>query len=755
MKNSDTQYSLLEYLNDGLEAYTGEIKNIIFCNEETNFIIASFDTVDGNIIIKGNIINPTPGLPIEVKGEWEENPNYGRQLKVSTYKIIEPISKDGIVRYLSSGLIPDIGPVFAQKIVDRFGPDAFNILKNNPEKVLEIPGIGKKKLNSIVTFFNEHYVINDIIYFLISKKVTPTYAYKIYDAFKEDSISVIKENPYKLIEVVSGIGFKKADNIARELGIDEKSDFRLKSAAIFILDTAANQKGHTFLPQEEFIAELSALLSISSDDITEKIDSIIDEDKIIQEEDRFYLVWNYRYEQFISYKLQLLRKEPVKIIYNVDLSLKDVESIISISLSDEQADAVREAVNEKVFILTGGPGTGKTTIIKFITNVFLKNRLSVLLCCPTGRAAKRLSEATHLNAYTIHKLLEYSIQNGFKKNENNPLECDVLIIDEMSMVDLKVFYNLLKALPSSTRILMVGDVNQLASVGAGNLLKDLIASNIPKVFVLNKIFRQSEDSLIILNSHKIKDGCMPICKNQIKHGDFYFIEKEDRIDILNTVITLFLKRIPNHFNIDRNDIQILSPIYKSVIGVDNINNIIQTNYNLTGKKMVWGNRTFKINDRVMQLVNNYNKNVMNGDIGKVLSFGNDFDELVENSIDKKRVKNWYRGLEFDKKEKLKLSLLIDFDGNTVMYDPQELDEITLAYAVTIHKSQGSEFKAVVIPLHTTYYIMLARNLIYTAVTRGKELVIIVGTKKAMRIAIDNDKEQLRYSSLLTRLNEDY
>lgn len=753
METNNIKNDLFDYIEETDTVYSGEIKYVLFHNESNNFIIAKFQTDTNIITIKGTIINPAPGLPIQIKGEWEETKNFGNQFKVKEYRIIEPASKEGIIKYLSSGLIHDIGPKFAKKIVEKFGDDTFNILKNHPEKVMSITGIGQKKMESIINFFKDNFIINDIIYFLVSKNISPAYAYKIYEAFKDESVNIIKNNPYKLIEVIDGIGFKKADAIAKEIGIKPNSIFRFKSAAFYILDNAANQDGHTYLPVEEFTKNIAELLQIDEELCKTQLNEIIDNTQIILEENRLYLIWNYQYERYIASKLKLIANSNFKKIYNPDSLIREVERIISITLSDEQYNAIVEALNSKIFILTGGPGTGKTTIIKFITTVFLKNGLSVELCCPTGRAAKRLAEATGLKSSTIHKLLEYSFQKGFQRNERNQLTCDVIIIDEMSMVDLKVFFHLLKAIMNNVRIIIVGDVNQLASVGAGNLLKDIINSNIGKVFQLTKIFRQAENSLIILNSHRINNGEMPIIKNQNRISNFYFIECDDTEKLLDELLTLFLERVPQYFNIFQDNIQILAPIYKSIIGVDNINSIIQKKFNKNEKSLTWGLKNYKIEDRVMQLKNNYDKNVMNGDIGKILSFGKNFDELVENAINKKTVKEWFRNLDVKFKEKINLCMLVQFDENIVYYLPSEFDEITLAYAITIHKSQGSEFKCVLLPVHTAYYIMLARNLIYTAVTRGKELVIMIGAKRALQIALKNDKEKLRYSSLKQRLKE--
>jgi len=744
---------LFSEIKDEKPKYSGFIKNIIYYNPSNNFTIANFETENETIIIKGTIINPVKGLPIEIAGEWTESYNFGNQFKVEKYRLIEPVSEEGIIKYLSSGLIKDIGLKFAEKIVAKFGQDTFNVLKNNPEKLLEISGIGEKKLNSVKTFFKEHFIINDIFYFLITKNISPTYAYKIYEAFKEESINIIKTNPYKLIEIIDGIGFKKADSIAKEIGIAADAPFRIQSAIYYILDTAANQDGHSYLPIDELLLKLSELLELPIEEIKNKLNDEILQEKIKIEDDRVYLIWNYVYEKYIAEKLLILKNSNFIEIINPEKTISETEEEIGIKLSEEQYKAIIKALNTKLFVLTGGPGTGKTTIIKFITNVFLRNRLTVSLCCPTGRAAKRLSEATGLPATTIHRLLEYSIQNGFQRNEAKPLDCDILIIDEMSMVDLKIFFHLLKAINKYTRIIMVGDVNQLPSVGAGNLLKDIINSNISEVYRLTKIFRQAENSLIILNSHKINNGEQIIIKNQDKNSNFFFIEKETPEEIQNEILSLFFQRIPENLKISSDDIQILIPIYKSIIGVDTINLIIQEQYNKNEKALILGNKKFKIDDRVMQLKNNYNKNVMNGDIGKVISFGNNFDEFVDNAIDKKLVKEWYRNLDTKIKERENLLLVVKYDDLITTYTPAELDEITLAYAISIHKSQGSEFKAVIIPIHTIYYVMLVRNLLYTAVTRGKELVILIGSKKALYMAIKNDKEKSRYSSLLQRLTE--
>ena len=717
---------------------SGQIERITFTNEENGFTIAKVK-VHGRrdlVTVVGNIVAPTPGKIIKMQGEWVNHPKFGEQFKVAEYKTVIPATVYGIRKYLGSGLIKGVGPVMADRIVNRFAEKTLQIIEKDIERLKEVEGIGDKRIDMIKHAWDEQKEIRDVMLFLQSHEVSSGYATKIFKQYKNRSIEVVTENPFRLATDIFGIGFLIADRIAAKLGFPKFSPLRIEAGILYVLHQLAND-GHVYYPYEPLVAESMEILDVNKEIVVDAIGSIAAENKIIIEDlnadfEEFkennkavYLTKFYRCETSISNRLKRLINAP-KSIRKVEIgtAVEWVQRRLDITLADNQVAAIQCALEHKVMVITGGPGTGKTTIINAILKIFTKLKVKTMLAAPTGRAAKRMSEATGCEAKTIHRMLEFSFaKGGFQRNEEKPLNCDLIIIDEASMIDTILMHYLLKAVHAQTTFILVGDVNQLPSVGAGNVLKDIIASRTVPVVELNQIFRQARASRIIVNAHKINNGELPILKSDGSDTDFYFIEQKDPPKVLNIILELTKTRIPDRFGFDPiDDIQVLTPMHKGIVGAGNLNKELQNTLNPGPDAIVRGERTYRVNDKVMQIKNNYDKEVFNGDIGKIMGI-----------IPEDRAS------------------IIAFDGRDVVYDFSEFDEVVLAYAASVHKSQGSEYPAVVIPILTQHYILLQRNLIYTAVTRGRELVVVVGTKKALAMAINNDKTHKRYTYLRHRL----
>lgn len=717
---------------------SGQIERITFTNEENGFTIAKVK-VHGRrdlVTVVGNIVAPTPGKIIKMQGEWVNHPKFGEQFKVAEYKTVIPATVYGIRKYLGSGLIKGVGPVMADRIVNRFGEKTLKVIETDIERLGEIEGIGDKRIEMIKMAWDEQKEIRDVMLFLQSHEVSSGYATKIFKQYKNRSIEVVTENPFRLATDIFGIGFLIADRIAAKLGFPKFSPLRIEAGILYVLHQLADD-GHVYYPYEPLVAESMEILGVNKEIVVDAIGSIAAENKIIIEDlnadfEEFkennkavYLAKFYHCETSISSRLKRLIIAPKSIRkVEIDQAVEWVQRRLDITLADNQVAAIRCALEHKVMVITGGPGTGKTTIINAILKTFAKLKVKTMLAAPTGRAAKRMSEATGLEAKTIHRMLEFSFaKGGFQRNQEKPLNCDLIIIDEASMIDTILMHYLLKAVHAQTTFILVGDVNQLPSVGAGNVLKDIIASRAVPVVELNKIFRQARASRIIVNAHKINKGELPILKSDGSDTDFYFIEQEDPQKVLNIILELTKTRIPGRFGFDPiGDIQVLTPMHKGIVGAGNLNKELQNTLNPGPDAIIRGERTYRVNDKVMQIKNNYDKEVFNGDIGKIIQISPEDRTSI-----------------------------IAFDGRDVVYDFSELDEIVPAYAVSIHKSQGSEYPAVVIPILTQHYILLQRNLIYTAVTRGRELVVVVGTKKALAMGINNDKTHRRYTYLRHRL----
>jgi len=709
-----------------MESITGTIEKIVYRNEENGYVIAKI-TVDKNedklTTIVGKMASINIGETCELKGEWVNNPKYGWQFSFSDYQLILPTSLLGVKRYLSSGLIKGVGPATADRIVKYFGDKTLEVLENDLQRLTEVEGIAEKRVEMISKSWEEHKEIKRVMIFLQSYQVTTGYAVKIYKTYGNKAIEKLKENPYRLVDDVFGIGFKIADKIAQNLGIEAASPARIKAGIKYILNELANQ-GHCYGVVTEIIKYGSELLEVEESLVEKAISILRNNREIIVEEDRVWLPLYYFAELGVSKKLIELLEFPQQLI-NIDVQkkIKYLEKKHHLSFAEEQKDAINKVLLNRVLVLTGGPGTGKTTTTLGLIELFEELKLKIVLAAPTGRAAKKISETTGRKAKTIHRLLEYSPKRGtFIKNSENPIKTDVIILDEVSMIDILLMNSLLKAVSPGTILILIGDVDQLPSVGPGNILKDIIDSETIPVVRLTRIFRQDQRSLIIVNAHRINEGKYPVLKGE-RERDFYFIEEEDPQVAAQEIINLCTVRLPSTYKIDPvGDIQVLSPMYKGEVGADNLNYRLREALNSKGKQIKYGNHSFRVNDKVMQIKNNYDKEVFNGDMG--------------------RIKN------IDAEEHI---LEVNFYGKKVCYDFSELNELVLAYAITVHKSQGSEYRIVIIPVTTQHYLLLQRNLLYTGITRAKEMVILVGTKKALWIAIKNNKTFHRNTSLKERL----
>ncbi|MEX1012431.1 MAG: ATP-dependent RecD-like DNA helicase [Waddliaceae bacterium] len=707
----------------------GYIERITFQSPENGYTIAKLQEKKKTelICIVGSMPTLQPGETVRCFGEWINHLVYGRQFEVKSYKVEEPADVIGIKKYLGSGLVKGIGPIYAEKIVGKFGTETLTVIDKYPGRLLEVPGIGKKRHELIISCWQEQRSIREVMIFLQGVGASPAFAQKIYKSYGQQTISKIKENPYILAKEIFGIGFKMADSVAREMGIEKNSPQRIKAGIHYVL-SELTQEGHTCFPLEEFLLRAKEMLAVDVPDIQMQVEALQAGEEVVFEplfldgEMRPFLWLRSLFlaEKGIAKQMNRLIEHSSN-LRNVDenKALEWVQQKLSITLAEHQIAAVKGSLAEKFLIITGGPGTGKSTITNAILHITEKLTSKILLAAPTGRAAKRMAEITGRPAKTIHSLLEFDFRaGGFKKGRSDPLDCDLIIIDEASMIDTQLMYNLLAAIPSNARVIFVGDTDQLPSVGPGNVLKDAIMASKATVFELKEIFRQAKDSKIIVNAHRINKGIFPKIENDAE-SDFFFLSSDEPETVLGDIVALVKQRLPTKYHLHPiNQIQVLAPMRRGVIGTENLNKVLQEALNPQREYLERYGKRLAIHDKVMQIRNNYQKEVFNGDVGSISCI---------DSVDQK--------------------VYISFEGVEVEYEYSELDEIVLAYAVSVHKYQGSECPCIVMPVHTQHFKMLHRNLLYTGVTRGKQLVVLIGTKKALSIAINNDEVMRRYTGL--------
>jgi len=712
------------------------VERITYQNETNGFSVIKCRAKGHSdlVTVTGAMPEVHVGSVLNLTGNWRIDAKYGQQFVMETFEETLPATVFGIEKYLGSGLVKGIGPEFAKHIVKTFGAETLNVIEDTPDELLKVPGIGKLRVERIKKSWIEQKEVKNIMIFLQSHNVSTAHATKIYKTYGKDSIETVQNNPYRLADDIWGIGFKTADMIAEKLGFDHERYERLRSGLTYTLKQLSTE-GHCYATKEMLIKAGCDLLTVEDKLLSDALDRMIaDKDvktETVTDDEKntsftaIYLPPFYYAEVGTARRLTEIGSSRAGLQLPVDGLEKKISALTGMEYDEIQMQAILTAVQNKVMILTGGPGTGKTTTTLGIIKAFQFVQADILLAAPTGRAAKRMSETTGMEAKTIHRLLEFSPLEGYKRNEDEPLEGDVLIVDECSMIDIMLMYNLLKAVPETMTVIFVGDIDQLPSVGAGNVLRDIINSECFPVVRLTRIFRQAQDSRIIMNAHKINKGKMPDISNG-KNADFFFIERDEPEAAAEEIIGLVKNRLPKHYRLSSQEIQVLTPMQRGVVGAAKLNEMLQNAVNPNTLSLSRSGYNYKLQDKVMQIRNNYEKDVFNGDIGTIININTEDRELT-----------------------------VNFDGNPVVYDATELDELVLAYATTIHKSQGSEYPIVVMPVLMTHYVMLQRNLIYTGVTRAKKVLIIVGSKKALAMAVRNMTVQKRNTQLSDRIKRLY
>ena len=673
------------------------------------------------VTLVGNLLEVPVGSVLLCRGEWKVDKRYGSQFVAATWEETMPATVYGIEKYLGSGLVKGIGPRFARAIVQRFGTETIDIIETEIERLYEVPNIGRKRVAKIRESWEKQKDIKNVMLFLQGYGVSTAYAAKIYREYGKESIDKVRENPYRLADDIWGIGFKTADGIAAKMGYEKEDPRRCRSGILYTLGQLSDE-GHVYAGEEQLVKTAGQLLEAGETAIRDTLAGMLQAEDLILDKDAIYLPPFYHAECGTSRRLRDLAQSTGRSLFDGLFDPSSLTAETGIEYDEVQLAAIRQAVTSKVMVLTGGPGTGKTTTTQGIIAALKKAGLRVLLAAPTGRAAKRMSEATGMEAKTIHRLLEYNPQDGYKRNDENPLEGDALIVDECSMIDILLMNNLLKAVPVGMRLVFVGDIDQLPSVGAGNVLRDIIDSQRIPVVRLVRIFRQAQKSRIVMNAHTINQGRFPDTSNG-RDTDFFFMREDDPERAAETIVRLVKERLPRAYRESPDRIQVLTPMQRGVVGAANLNLLLQQALNPSGPSLNRGGYTYRQGDRVMQQRNNYDKDVFNGDLGYIR--------------------------EVDTEER---TLKVDFDGKWVEYDVTELDELTLAYATTIHKAQGSEYPIVVMPVLMTHFVMLQRNLIYTGITRAKKICVLIGAMKALAYAVRNVSVLKRNTSLRERLN---
>ncbi len=739
------------------------VERITYQNPENGYSVLKCRVKNFSDLVPviGSLIDVNVGSVLVAEGEWKVDARYGRQFVAQNWEETLPATVYGMEKYLGSGLIKGVGPKYAQKIVQKFGADTFSVIEDNVELLAGIEGIGRKRVRMIAESWQKQKEVKNVMLFLQEHQVSTSYAAKIYKQYGSGSIAVMRENPYQLADDIWGIGFKTADQIAMRLGFGKESYVRLRSGLMYTLSELSND-GHVYAKKQQLIDEASRLLEASPETVIMTMDDMLKNQELIPEktlvradeegdpQEAIYLPPFYYAEVGVAGKLKRLASSPAgdrlyerlmearKSTGNETLSVdvRVIQEKTGVEYDEIQADAIRKAASAKIMVLTGGPGTGKTTTTHGIIAAYRAYGLKILLAAPTGRAAKRMSEATGMEAKTIHRLLECKPPEGYQKNEENPLEGDVLIVDECSMIDIILMNSLLKAVPPSMRLILVGDIDQLPSVGPGNVLRDMIDSGAFPVVRLTRIFRQAQESRIVMNAHRINQGKMPDIRGG-RNADFFFLENEDAEAVVSQIVELVRTKLPNYYRVEPSQIQVLTPMQRGVAGAANLNLALQEALNPSEQEVFLRGRgktvlpkeclrrsgyAYRKDDRVMQIKNNYDKEVFNGDIG-----------IIESVSETDR------------------TLSVNYDGRSIAYDVTELDELVHAYATTIHKAQGSEYSVVVMPILMNHYVMLQRNLIYTGITRAKKVLVMVGTRRALSYAVNNVTVTRRNTLLRERL----
>ena len=698
------------------------VERITYQNEQNGYSVIKCKAKDYNdlVTVVGAMPEVHVGSVLTLGGQWRVDPKYGRQFSMETFEETLPATVYGIEKYLGSGLIKGIGPKFAKRIVQKFGKDTLAVIETEPDRLKAVNGIGRHRIEQIKKSWQEQREIKNIMLFLQGHDVSTSHATKIYKAYGNESIQVVQENPYRLADDIWGIGFKTADAIASKMGFGHEKYERLRSGILYTLN-ALSDDGHCYATREQLQKAGAELLSVDESLLSLTLDEMLRSEDVITDQEAIYLPPFYSSEAGTAKRLRTIASCTEGFHINTDGLADRIQCKTGLQYHEEQIRAILTAAQSKILVVTGGPGTGKTTTTLGIITAFREAGADILLAAPTGRAAKRLSEATGMEAKTIHRLLEVKPPEGYQRNEENPLEGDVLVVDECSMIDIMVMYHLLRAMPDSMTLILVGDVDQLPSVGAGNVLRDIIDSECFPVVRLTRIFRQAMNSRIIRNAHTINAGHFPDISNG-KDTDFFFIQQEDPDAVVQTIVDLVKTRLPRTYKLPPNDIQVLTPMQRGIAGASNLNQALQQSVNPDGPGVRRGGMSFRVHDKVMQIRNNYDKEVFNGDIGIIESI-----DLEDRTVN------------------------VNIDGRSISYDVSELDELVLAYATTIHKSQGSEYPIVVVPILPSHFVMLQRNLIYTAITRAKKVLVLIGSKKALAYAVRKVTVDKRNTMLKDRL----